>query len=120
TDIELGAAPEHSIEPVKELSERPVALLLWPEQHPGKRRAQRESVKGGEDHRDGDGDGELLVEPSGNARDECRGYKNGRDNQGNTDDRTGELFHGFPRRILGRQAFLDVAVYTFHDHNRLI
>ena len=62
----------------------------------------------------------MLVKPSGNARDESRGYKHRRDNQGYTDDGTGEFLHGSPRCILGRQAFLDVALYTFDDYNGIV
>src|SRR5712692_418742 len=120
SDIDPGEALEHAIEQVKELVERPAALLLWPEQQPGKGRAQRESVKGREDYRDGDGDGELLVQPSGNTRDEGRGYKDRRENHGNTDDGTGELFHGFSSGIFRRQTLLDMALYTFDDHNGII
>ena len=83
-DIDFRAAPEHAIEPVKELAEQPVTLHLGPEHQPCQRRAQRESVKGGEDHRDGDGDGKLLVEPSGDAGDEGRRHKDRGENQGNT------------------------------------
>ncbi len=32
SNIDLGAAPEHAIDPVKELAEPPVALPLWPKQ----------------------------------------------------------------------------------------
>ena len=119
-DIDLRGAPENAIEPVEELAEQSVALLLWPEQQPGQRRAQRESVEGREDHRDGDGHGKLLIEPSGDARDEGCRHEDGRENQGDTDDRAGELFHGLSSRIFGSQTLLDVALHAFDDHNGIV
>src|ERR1700720_1246712 len=107
--IEICPVPENSIEPVKEPSEKPTALLLWPQQQRGQCRTKRESVKGREDYGNGDGQSELLVKPSGDAWDKGRGYKDRRKNHRNTDHGTGELFHGPSRRILGSQSFLDVA-----------
>src|SRR4029077_6821010 len=74
-DVDPGAALEHAIEPIKELAQRPVTLSLWSEEQSGKCGAQRECVKGGEDHRNGDGDGKLLIEPSCDAGDEGCRYK---------------------------------------------
>jgi len=46
---------------------------------------------------------ELLVEPSGDARDKAVGTKTDERTRANSHDGTGEFCHGFPRRILGRQ-----------------
>ena len=120
SDIGLRCAPENTIEPIKELSQRPVALPLRSQQDRGQRRAQSERVKSREDHRDRDGQGKLLVEPSGNAWDEDRGNKDRRENQGDTDDRPGKLFHGSSSRVLGSQALLDVALYALDDDNGIV
>ena len=119
-DVDLGGAPEHAIEPVKESAEQPVALLLRPKQQRGKRGAQRERIEGGEHHRNGDGHGKLLVEPSGDARDECCRYKHRGENQGNRHDGTGEFLHGFQRRVLGSHPFLDVALDALDDHDGVV
>src|SRR5260370_11823104 len=108
------------IKPSEEFCEWPAAFLLWPEQERGQRRAQRECVKSREDHGDRDGQGKLLVEPSGNTRN-----KNGRDedsgeNQGDTDHRAGKLFHSSSRSILGTQPLLDVALYAFDDNDGIV
>ena len=100
TDVDFRGAREDAIEPVEEACQQPAALPSGPQQQPGEGRAQREGVKGGEDHRDRDGHGELLVEPSGDARDERGRHKHRRENQGDADDRAGKLVHGFSGRVL--------------------
>src|SRR4029077_13745353 len=120
SDVDLGAPPEHAIEPVKELAEQPVALSLWPEEQSGKRGAQRESVKGRKDHRDGDGDGKLLVKSSGDSGDEGCRYKHRGENQGNGDDGTGKFFHCFPSGIFRSETFLDVTLHSFDDDDGVI
>ena len=86
-DVALCSAPENTIEPVKKLSQRPVALLPWPEQQRAKRRAEREGVESRQDHRDCDGQGKLLVKPSGDAWNKDCWHEDCRQDQGDTDDR---------------------------------
>src|SRR5258708_16217025 len=69
---------------------------------------------------DGDGDGKLLVEPSGDAGDEGCRYKHRGENQGNSDDGTGEFFHRFPSSIFRSKTFLDMSLYAFDDDDGII
>src|SRR6266478_5209599 len=108
------------IKPSEEFCEWPAAFLLWPEQERGKRRAQREGVKSREDHGDRDGQGKLLVEPSGDAWDKDGRHEDRRENQGDTDDRPGKLFHSSSSRVLGRQTLLNVALHAFDDDNGIV
>src|SRR5258708_10287130 len=65
---------------------------------------------------DGDGDGKLLVEPSGDAGDEGCRYKYRGENQGNSDHGAGEFFHRLPSGIFRSKTHFDMALYAF-DYN---
>ncbi len=63
---------KHAVEPVEEFAERASCLLLGPQQQRRKRRAKRQRVKSGDEDRNGDGHGELLIEPAGDPGNEHR------------------------------------------------
>ena len=79
-------------------------------------RAQCEGIKGRKGDGDGDGDSELLIETIGNARDECSGNEDSRQNQGDAYNRAGDLRHGFKSGFLWRKAVFDVSFDGF-DHD---
>jgi hypothetical protein len=84
------------------------------------RRAQRESVECGEDDRDGDGDGKLLVQLARNAGNKSRGNEDRGENQGNGNDRAGDLLHGFDGGLARWQTFFDVMLHGFDDDDGVI
>src|SRR5437763_758551 len=57
----------------KEFANRPARGLSRPQQESGERRAERERVECGNKHRDGNSDGELLIEAASDARNEIVG-----------------------------------------------
>ncbi len=62
----------------------------------------------------------MLVETSGDAGDEDCRHEDRRENQGDTDDRPGKLFHSCSSRILRSQPLLDVALYAFNDDDGIV
>src|SRR5579863_1571655 len=70
--VTICDAAEDSIEPVEKPSQqtsiRPLVLRF--QQEGGQRRTQRQRIERRENHGEGDGNGELLIEASGNPRDE--------------------------------------------------
>jgi len=99
-DIAPCNAAKHPVEPVVELLHWPAAFDLGSEQHRAECRAQGQRVERRDDHRDGDGDGELLVELARDPRNEGGRHENRRQNDGNGDHWTGNLFHGPECRVL--------------------
>ena len=97
-----------------------MARFAWPKQQRGQRRAERKRVERGEKNRDGDRDGELLVEPSGDSGNEGRGHEYSGKNQSNSDDGTGEFLHRFQRCVLWRHALLDVPLHALDYDDRVI
>ena len=101
-DIDVGGRgrAERAIEAAEEIAERTAAFRARPQQHGGKRGAERQGVEGGDQHRDGDGDGELLVEPARDAGNEDGRDEDGGENQGDGDDGAGDLVHRLERGVL--------------------
>ncbi len=100
-NVAVGGPAEDPVEPVVELLQRAGALLLRLEEQGAEGRGEGKGIEGREDDRDGDGHGELLVELAGNAGDEGRRDKDRRQDDGDGDDRAGDLLHGLEGRILG-------------------
>ena len=100
-DVAVGGPAEDPVEPVVELLEQAGASLLRLEQQGAEGRGEGEGVEGRDDDRDGDGHGELLVELAGNAGDEGGRDKDRRQDDGDGDDRAGDLLHGLEGRVLG-------------------
>ena len=67
---------------------------------------QRQRHHAGNDHRRDDGDGELLVEPAGEAAEKGHRDEHRAQHQLDRDDGAGHLAHGLDRRFLGREALL--------------
>ena len=87
------------------------------EQQGAQRRRQRERHHPRNDHRDHDGDSELLIhlatEPAQKGhRNEHRGK-----HQYDGDHRTGYLFHGLEGRLTWRQPFLTHETFDVFDHD---
>jgi hypothetical protein len=83
-------------------------------------RAQGQRVERRDDHRDGDGDRELLVELAGDPGNEGGRHENRRQDDGDGDHRPGHLLHRPERRVLRRHAVLDVVLDGFDDDDRVI
>ena len=115
-DITICFPFKKVVEPIEKPSQGTAPLLPGPKHQSGERRAEGQGVEGREDHRNRDGHGELLVEPSSDARYENRGHEHRRQNQRDADNRAGNLFHRLQGRGFGRQAGLDVALHSF-DHD---
>ncbi len=120
TDVTAGHPGKHPVEAVVELLQRAAALHLRLEQHGAKRRAQRQRVERRDDHRDGDGDRELLVELAGDAGNEGGRHENRSQDHGDCDHRTGDLFHGPELRFLGRHAMLDMVLDRLDDDDGIV
>ena len=120
-DVGVGRPLKGAVEPREEFREQPfLALCFWLQDEGRKCGAERERVEGREDHRDRDGHCELLIEPSGDAGNECRRYEHRREHQRNTDHRAGDLLHRFESCFLGRKTLFDMALYGFDYHDRVI
>ena len=88
---------EHLVEAAEERAQRPAHRPRRLEEHRAERGRQRQRVEGREQHRDGDGQRELLVhaadQPAEHGdRDEHRG-----EDEGDADDRRRDLLHGLDR-----------------------
>ena len=90
------------------------------EQDRAERRRKRQGVECGDDSRDRDRDGELLVELAGQAADECGRHKHGAEHQRGGDDRAGDLAHGAFGRLDRRQPQGDVPLDVFHDDDGIV
>ncbi len=119
-DVAIGSPFKHPVEPAKERSQRTPAFCFRLEHQGGQRRAERQRIESRQNHRDGDGHRELLVQPAGDAGDERRGNENRGENQRDPDDRAGQLLHGFECRLFGSEAVFDVAFHSFHHHDRVV
>ena len=79
-------------------------------------RAERQRVEGGDDGRDGDRQGELPEELTGDAGDERARHEDRAQHQADRDHRPGHLVHGLERRFRGVQAVFDVMLDRL-DHD---
>ena len=66
-DVGIAGATKGVVEPAEEVAQRTTAGLLRFEQQSAERRAERQCIEGGEEHRYRDGDSELLIKASGDA-----------------------------------------------------
>ncbi len=72
---------KQAIKPIEESPQQAVARLPGAEKQRGKRGAERKRVKRGENNGDGNRNGELLIEPSGDSGNEGGGHKYSGENQ---------------------------------------
>src|SRR5690606_31133932 len=83
--------------------------------------SQRKRYKSRNQYRNGDGDGKLLVQPPYNARNKTHRNEYRRQNEGNGNDRSGDVFHGLPCSFLGRHLFvIDIMLGCFYHHNGVV
>ena len=82
--------------------------------------AERERVDRGENHRNRDGDGELLIEPAGHAAHEGDGHEHRAKNQGDGHHRAGHFLHRLARRIHRREPALDVMLHGLDNDDGVI
>ena len=103
-------------------SRRPVSAvrLPVPEQERRERGAQRERVKCGDDDRNGDGDRELLIEPSSDPRHEDRRNEDRRENDGNSDNGRRHLLHCPDGGLFRREALFDMALHRLDHDDRVV
>ena len=80
------------------------------------RRRERQRAEGREQHRDGDGQRELLVHLSGEAAEEGDRDEHGREDQRDADDRSRDFLHRLDGRFLRVQPVLDVVHHRL-DHD---
>ena len=120
TDVPIPRAVEHPVKPAEEPAYRPPVALARLQNQRAERGAQGERVEGREDHRNGDGDGELLVELAGDPRNERRRDKHRREDQGNGDHRPRNLLHRQDRGIPRRHSLFNMVLHRFHHHNGVV
>ncbi len=111
---------EDAVEPGEEASQQTLGLCLGLEQQGAERGAEGERVEGGEENRDRDGDGELLVEATGDAGNEGRGNEDRGEDERDGDDRAGHLLHGSVGRVNRGHALFDVVLDGFDDDDGVI
>ncbi len=119
-DVALRHPSEDAVEPGEELPERPLGLLLRPQDQRAERRREREGIEGRDEDRDRDRDRELHVHPALDAAHEGHGNEHGGENEGDSDDRLGDLFHRLQRGVLRREAVLDVVLDRLDDDDRVV
>jgi hypothetical protein len=90
------------------------------QQHGAQRGRQRERIERGDDGRDGDGDGELLVELAGQAADERGGNEHRAQHQRDGDDRSGDLVHRLAVASTGETAERDVPLHVLDHHDGVV
>ena len=113
-DIAAGHFVERFIKAAKEDIFLAVRRL---EQDRRQRRTEGQRHHAGDDHRNGDGDGELLVQLAGDAAQEGGGNEHRAQHQHDGDHRAGHLVHRPPRRLLGVQTELMHVAFDVFDHH---
>ena len=83
-------------------------------------RTEREGVEGGKNDRNGNGDGELLVQAAGDAGDEDGGDEDGGQDQRDGDDGSGYLVHRLESGVARRHAFFNVTLDGFDDDDGVV
>ncbi|MNM94053.1 hypothetical protein D3C81_1064430 [compost metagenome] len=110
-------ATEQALKHFREAVFRGVVLL---EQYGGQGRRQGQGVERRDHRRDGNGQGELLVELPGKAGDECSRHEHGAQHQGGGNDRAGHFTHGFLCGFQRFQAQADVTFDVFHHDDGVV
>ena len=90
---------ERPVEQAEEQAQRsPRRAAGGPEQHRGECGREREGREGGEQHRDGDGQCELLEDAPGEPSEEGHRDEHGGQDEGDPDHRARHFLHGLGRR----------------------
>ena len=105
---------------VQHLGEAVFRRVMAFEQHRGQRWRQGQRVEGRDHRRNGDGQGELLVELPGQTGDERRRHEHRTQHQRRRDDRAGHFTHGALGGFDRGQSELDVSLDVLHHHDRVV
>ena len=128
-DVAVAGAFEETVERleqpatqqlVEEQRETVLGRVVFLEQHCRQGRGQGQGVEGRDHRGNGDGQGELLVELSGQATDEGRGHEYRAQHQGGGDDRAGHFAHGALGGFHRVQAQADVTFDVLHHHDGVV
>ncbi len=114
------ATPKTRLNQSKNLCSRPVPFFFGFKSMRGKRGRKGERIEGRDEHRDGDRDGELLIQSSGDAGNERRRDEHGCEHERDGDDRPAHFFHRLERRLFRRKPVLDVMLDRFDDDDGII
>ncbi|MCY1223649.1 hypothetical protein D9M72_357850 [compost metagenome] len=105
---------------VEDAREAVLGRVVILQQHGGQGRRQGQGVEGRNHRGDGDGQGELLEELTGEAGDEGGRHEHGAQHQGGGDDRAGHFLHGLAGGLDGRSAEADVPFDVFDHHDGVV
>ncbi len=83
-------------------------------------RCQRQGHKRRDQHRHGNGDGKLLIQPPHNAGNEAYRHKHRGQNKRDGNNRGRNLPHGGGGCLFRRLAFVDIHLHRFDHHNGII
>ncbi len=95
-------------------------ILLVAQQARAHHRRQGQGDDPGNDHRAGQGEGELLEQGASEAGEEADRRVDRGEGDGHADHRYGDLPRALQGSLEGRLALLDVAVDVFHHHDRVV
>ena len=116
--IAVGQVIEGGIKPLEETL---LLAVLGLDEQGGQGRRERQGDDAGEDHGYGDGDGELLVERTGDAAEEGHRQEHGIQHQYDSDDGAAHLVHGPLGGGLGVELELDhVPLGVLDDDNGVV
>jgi hypothetical protein len=118
--ITISSTVEDTVEPIEKAPQQAGARFLGFEQKSGECGTERQRVERGKKHGNRDGDGELLIEFAGDSGNEGGGHENGRKNQSDADDGSGQFFHGLQSGVFRSHAFFDVALDAFHNDDGVV
>ncbi|MNZ81135.1 hypothetical protein D3C78_997920 [compost metagenome] len=128
-DVAVAGAVEETVEraeqpateqALKHFREAVLRCVVFLEQYRCQRRREGQRVERRDHGRDGNGQGELLVELPGKAGDERGGYEHRTQYQGRGNDRPGHFAHGLLRRLQGVQPQADVTLDVFHHDDGVV
>src|SRR3569833_183949 len=114
---------EPVIEMIEELIETPgvFAQVHGLQQQGTEGRCKGQCHKGRQEHRDGDGDGKLLIEATGDARYKAYRYEYRRQDEGDSHYGAGDILHGPLRGFFSRESLLiHVVLDRLHHHDGVI
>ena len=126
--VAVGRSAEEAIEDFEEPAEGEINAagedvflgLARLEEESGESGAESERVERGDDGGDGDGEGKLFVELTGETDDEGGRNEDGREDKSDSDDGTADFSHGALRGDVGLVAEFDVALDVFDNDDSVV
>ena len=116
--VAVRAAVDHAVHAREEPA---VGVGLLGQQQRGEGGGEGHRVEDGEDHGEGDGQRELLVEPAGGAREEGDGHEHRHQHEPDDHHRAEHLAHGVDGRLVGALLLLaHVALDVLDHHDRVV